>query len=224
MEIKILYEDRFLIVCEKPVGVLSQLDAKGGDSMPARLSERLGGRYVGVVHRLDTATGGVIMYAKKEDVCGKLSALVSGEGYKKEYLAVLDGELTEPCGELSDYLFHDRMKNKSFAVKGERKGAKLALLDYELISISESGKGKKSLVRVRLHTGRTHQIRVQFASRGLPISGDGKYGSRDNKCPTALWAHRCEFIHPVTGKLIRAESCPPREYPWSLFDQIFHSS
>ena len=220
-DIKILYEDKYLIIVEKPIGVLSQLDSKGGDSMPYRISEYLAesGGYVGVLHRLDTTTGGVITYSKSEKHTGVFSNLVAGDGYFKEYLCVCEGEMTEECGLLTDFLYHDKVKNKSYVVKGERKGAKEAKLEYKVLAVGENKKGEKiSLLSVHLLTGRTHQIRVQLASRGHALCGDGKYGSRDNGCSAALWSHRCEFLHPVTGKKISVLSKPSGDYPWDRFD------
>ena len=223
MEIKILYEDEYLVICEKPIGLPSQLCADGSDSMPKRLSEYFQGKgaegYVGVVHRLDTATGGIIMYSRSEKHTGVISNLVADGGYKKQYLAVADGEIEQENGSMVDFLYHDRIKNKSYAVSGERRGAKRAELEYEKLAVAENDRGeKKSLLKIKLLTGRTHQIRVQLASRRHSLAGDGKYGSRDNRCGTALWSWRCEFIHPVTRKMVAAESLPPRCYPWSVFD------
>ena len=216
--IKILYEDSFLIICEKPVGLASQY-TDSGDSLPERLLKYLGeDAYVGVVHRLDVGTGGVIIYAKNRDISQQLSNMISERKYKKEYLAVVDGKMVDDRGILHDFLYHDKGKNKSYVVKGSRKGAKEAKLEYTVLSETVFGEKAKSLVRINLLTGRTHQIRVQFAYAGHPVCGDGKYGSRDNRCSCALWAHRCEFVHPVTGVTVEAVSYPPDEYPWNLFD------
>lgn len=219
--IKILFEDKYIIIVEKPVGVMSQLDLNGGDSMPRRISEYLAqsGGYVGVLHRLDTTTGGVITYSKSEKHTGMLSNLVAGDGYFKEYLCVCEGEMDCNSGLLNDFLYHDKVKNKSYVVKGERKGAKEAKLEYKLLAVGENKKGEKiSLLWVHLLTGRTHQIRVQLASRGHALCGDGKYGSRDNGCLASLWSYKCEFVHPVTGKKISVVSKPCESYPWDRFD------
>ena len=104
-------------------------------------------------------------------------------------------------------------------VKRERKGVKEASLEYKVLATAEHpDHGKISLVRVKLHTGRTHQVRVQFASRKMPLLGDGKYGSRDNHCETALWSFRLGFRHPITGEFVEVKSLPPKEYPWNIFD------
>lgn len=220
---KILYEDRYLIVCEKPVGVESQVSSTGKVNMPELLSayrkEKGEDTYIGLVHRLDTATGGVMVYSKMPEVTGKLSALVSSDDYKKTYLAVVHGAPEEREGELRDLLYHDKRKNKSFVCDKKRRGVKEALSYYRLLDTTDSADGQKmSLVEVELITGRTHQIRVQFASRKMSLVGDGKYGSRDNKATIALWSQRVEFTHPVTKSRICSNSTPPDVYPWNLFD------
>ena len=220
---KILYEDKYLLVCEKPVGVESQVSSSGKEDMITLLSEYRRGKgedgYVGLVHRLDTATGGAMIYSKQENITGKISGVLNSPDYEKEYLAIVHGAPEHIEGEFSDLLYHDKLKNKSFVVKKSRNGVKEAILRYRLVaSIKKDGSDKISLVKVRLVTGRTHQIRVQFASRGMALLGDGKYGSRDNKASLALWSHRLAFTHPVTKKKIEVTSEPPSDYPWDLFD------
>ena len=220
---KILYEDKYLIVCEKPVGVESQVSSSGKPDMIKLLSEYRKGNgedgYVGLVHRLDTATGGAMIYSKQENVTGKISGILNSLEYEKEYLAIVHGAPEQSEGELRDLLYHDKNKNKSYVVDRDRKGVKEAIAKYQLIcSREDSNNGKISLVKVRLITGRTHQIRVQFASRGMSLLGDGKYGSRDNKASLALWSHRLSFVHPITKKRIEVTSEPPRDYPWVLFE------
>ena len=220
---KILYEDKYLLVCEKPVGVESQVSSKNKCDMPTLLAEYRKEKgedaYIGVVHRLDTATGGAMIYSKREDMTGKLSALVQSGDYKKVYLAVVHGEPDEAVGEMRDLLFHDKQRNKSFVCDKKRSGVKEAILNYRVLgtAVAENGE-KKSLVEIELITGRTHQIRVQFASRRMPLVGDGKYGSKDNKATCALWSHKVEFVHPVTKKAVEATSLPSGEYPWNAFE------
>ncbi len=219
---KILYEDQYLLVCEKPVGIESQRSSRGGEDMLSLLEEyRLASgesSYIGLVHRLDTATGGVMIYSKREDMTGKLSVLVQSDDYQKTYLAVVHGEPEKNSGEMRDLLFHDKLKNKSYVCNKKRSGVKEAILNYRVLRSIERDDGEKvSLVEIKLVTGRTHQIRVQFASRKLPLVGDGKYGSRDNKTTMALWSYRVEFTHPITKKAIVAESLPCESYPWNLF-------
>jgi len=219
---KILYEDKYLIVCEKPVGVESQRSSSGREDMLTLLSQYRVTRgedgYVGLVHRLDVATGGAMIYSKREDMTGKLSALVQSCDYKKTYFAVVHGELSESEGEMRDLLYHDKKKNKAYVCDKKRQGVKEAVANYRLLETVEKSEGEKlSLVEVGLITGRTHQIRVQFASRKMPLVGDGKYGSHDNKASCALWSHRVEFTHPITKKVIACECFPEENYPWSLF-------
>ena len=219
---KILYEDKYLLVVEKPVGVESQKSSSGKIDMPTLLTdyrrEKGEDAYIGVVHRLDTATGGAMIYSKREDMTGKLSALVQSGDYKKIYFAVVHGEPEEKAGEMRDLLYHDKMKNKSFVCAKKRAGVKEAILNYRVLeSVEREGGEKLSLLEIELVTGRTHQIRVQLASRKMPLVGDGKYGSRDNKATCALWSHKVKFVHPVTKKVIECGSLPEGGYPWNLF-------
>lgn len=206
MSIEILYEDKYLIFAVKPVGVISQQ----GDG--ENMIDLLGDVYP--VHRLDRAVGGVMVFAKTRECASKLSALVSQNAMDKEYLAVLCGIPQEESAVLQDLLFKDSSKNKSFVVKRERKGVKKASLEYKLIQSKEN----LSLVKIKLHTGRTHQIRVQFSSRKLPLLGDGKYGGKSNKCTVALWSHSLSFTHPYTKERIGFTAPPPDRYPWTLFN------
>ena len=214
---EILYRDRWLLIAEKPIGMLSE-KTDGGEDILSVLERETGG-YVGCVHRLDRTTGGAMVFSADKSVTGRLSEAIRAREFTKEYLAVLEGVPAEPEGILTDLLFHDRRINKVFVVSGERKGAKQASLAYRVLAVAGTEKGERTLVRVTLHTGRTHQIRVQFASRGLPLAGDGKYGGRDNRSHTAaLWSYHLRFAHPVTGKTVEAFSFPPEEqYPWSLW-------
>ena len=220
---RILFEDKYLLVCEKPVGIESQVSSSAKEDMITLLSqyraEKGEDSYIGLVHRLDTMTGGAMIYSKREDMTGKLSALVKSGDYKKTYLAVVHGVPVEKKGEMRDLLYHDKQKNKSFVVAKKRAGVKEALANYRCLEsvMLENGESV-SLVEVKLITGRTHQIRVQFASRKMPIVGDGKYGSRDNNATCALWSHKVEFIHPATKKNITVESYTPDIYPWNLFN------
>lgn len=207
---EILYADAAVAVVVKPAGVLSQGDAE--DAMPALLQKRLGGA-IFPVHRLDQPTGGVMVYARTQDAAAKLSAQMQSEAFGKEYLAVLDGTPEPAEGELHDLLFFDRQKGKSYAVRRKRAGVKDARLAYRVLAQAEG----LTLVRIRLYTGRTHQIRVQFSSRGWPLTGDGKYGSRNNRCAPALWSAELHFAHPVTGETLLFRSQPPEAYPWTLF-------
>ena len=212
-EIRILYEDGDIIVAEKPVGIPSQPDPSGDPDMTVLLSAQTGTE-IYAVHRLDRTTGGVTVYAKTAEAAAFLSRGIASGDFKKEYLAVVEGEPSPPSGEMRDLLFHDKRKNRSFAVKRKRAGVKEAVLTYRVSAVRDG----KSLVAVRLLTGRTHQVRVQMASRRHPLCGDGKYGSHDNGCHAALYAASLAFTAP-SGKALRFTALPPRDtYPWSLFD------
>ena len=217
MQIEIFYMDRDLLLCRKPVGVLSQADGK--EDMVSLLSAQLSAAgersEVFPVHRLDQGVGGVMVFARSAAMAGKLTALVAERSFEKEYLAVLRGHPAEEDGVLKDLLFKDSARNKSFVVQRMRRGVKEASLEYRTAGKTEA----HTLVRVKLHTGRTHQIRVQFSSRRLPLLGDGKYGGGDNHCDIALFACRLAFRHPRTGKEISAFALPEKTaYPWNEFE------
>ncbi len=205
MAIKILYEDKWLCLCIKEAGVLSE---EGG--MPELLKEQCGMAHY-CVHRLDRAVGGLMVYARDSRTAGKLSTLVSNRDFEKEYLAIVHGRPENDSGIMRDLLFKDSAKNKSYVVTRMRKGVKEAELEYQVINSTED----LSLVKIKLHTGRSHQIRVQFASRKLPLLGDVKYGSTNKECNIALWSHRLSFKHPVTDKIIDIKEAPPAAAPWT---------
>ena len=211
---KILYEDTHLLLIEKPVGIPSH-EAEG-DCVPHRLIER--GFSVKVVHRLDKPTGGVMTYARTDQAAARLSAMVGQHDvFQKAYLAVVQGCPDETEGTYTDLLYHDVRKNKSYVVNRRRNGVREAKLDYSVLETVTTDEGTFSLVRVRLHTGRTHQIRVQFASRKMPLYGDSRYGGVKGPA-LGLWSHRLALPHPVTGKNLTAESYPSWDTaPWCYF-------
>lgn len=211
METKILYSDKSIAVCLKPVGVISE---DGG--MPQLLSEQLGGTFF-CVHRLDKAVGGVMVCARTREAAAALGASIAAGGMEKEYLAVVQGRPDEPHGSLRDLIYHDAARSKSYVVTRPRRGVKEALLDYELLSSAEREGRTISELRVRLHTGRSHQIRVQFASRGMPLVGDRRYGSAFRGGEIALWSESLAFPHPETGEALRFSAPPPEAFPWNLF-------
>ncbi len=214
---KVLFEDKFIIVCEKPANVLSEPDGSGNDIVALATAHTARPCYL--VHRLDRNTGGAMVLSKMQKATGRLSEAIQHREFEKEYLAVIKGVPEESEGIFKDLLFKDSSKNKSFIVKRERKGVKEASLEYRVLSTADHPEhGKISLVLIKLHTGRTHQVRVQFAGRKMPLLGDGKYGSRDNRCETALWSHRLCFKHPITEEQVEVKSYPPKEYPWNLFE------
>ncbi len=190
---EILYADKEIAVCVKPVGMESERE------VPAALTSCLGGVFY-PVHRLDRQVGGVMVYARSSSAAAMLNRAVSGGEMEKEYVALVHGTPPEG-GDWEDLLFKDSRKNKVFVVKRMRGGVKAARLTFTRLT-----DGDPALVRVRLHTGRSHQIRVQFASRGFPLVGDHKYGARDEKTAPMLFSCRLRF--PYCGKLCTFEACP----------------
>ena len=190
---EILYSDKNIIVCIKPVGLDSE------KQVPENLKAELGGE-IFTLHRLDLNVGGVMVYARNKRTASELSRAIQDGFMIKEYLATVHGTPPE-SGDWEDLLFKDSRKNKVFVVKRMRKGVKKARLEFVRLA-----DGENSLVKIRLHTGRSHQIRVQFASRGFPLVGDHKYGSRDEKISPMLYSHKITF--PYQGKDISFESTP----------------
>ena len=189
---EILEQNAAYVVCIKPAGIPSQ--GEGPEAMPARLAAEVGGE-IYPVHRLDQAVGGVMVYARTKQAAAALSRAIQEGRMEKEYLAVLTKPMAEASGTLRDLLYHDRVKNKTYVVKRKRNGVKEAVLDYETLASGAEG----TLIRVHLHTGRTHQIRVQFAARGCPLAGDGKYGGRGSA--PLLWSYRLAFPDPRDGTM-----------------------
>ena len=195
---EILFEDADIVVTVKPAGLASQLTPDGKDCVTA-LREQTGGE-IYPVHRLDTAARGVMVYAKNKRAAAFLSKEIAEGRFYKEYAALVHGRPEPPEGTMEDWLFKDR-SNKTFVVKRERRGVKKALLTYRTEETFSTEKyGELSLVAVVLQTGRTHQIRVQFASRHWPLLGDGKYGARDNAPFLGLASRKLTFRHPGTGE------------------------
>ena len=188
----ILYSDRDLAVCIKPVGLDSEAE------VPAELKKALGGE-IFPIHRLDKNVGGVMVFARTKQAAAALSKAVQEGQMVKEYVAMVHGTPPE-TGDWEDFLFKDSRKNKVFAVKKERKGVKYARLEFNRLT-----DGDPSLVHVRLHTGRSHQIRVQFSSRGFPLVGDHKYGSRDERLEPMLFSCRITFPWKGESKIFEAK-------------------
>ena len=209
-------KDKSIVVCIKPVGVLSQAGDEGEESMISLLQKACGSE-IYPVHRLDKGVGGVMVFAKTKKTAADLSKQVSEKTMKKQYYAAVYGCFEEKEGIMEDLLFKDRAKNKTFVVKRERKGVKKAKLSYSVENEGFFENKQVSVVKVRLYTGRSHQIRVQFASRKMPLVGDGRYGGGSGKL--ALFAHTLEFIHPASGeKMVFSEKPDTEEYPWNEFD------
>ena len=207
----ILYMDKDIIVCLKPPKVLST-DEPGG--LPELLRREIGddGADIRTVHRLDRATSGMMLLARNPAAASRLSRQIREEGIGKEYLAVVHGDCPDR-GSMRDLMYRDKARKMSFVTDKPGKGVQEALLDYETLGQKEG----LSLVAVRLHTGRTHQIRCQFASRGLPLVGERKYCQPQDDCPLALFSHRLSFIHPGSGEAMSFVKEPPESYPWNLW-------
>ena len=211
--VDIIFEDSSIIVCLKPSGLQSQ---GGANDLVAMLdgyfAENEPKAKAFPVHRLDKETAGIMVFAKNSSCAAKLSAQISEGEMKKHYFAVVQGKPEDDSGILKDLLFHDRQKNKTYTVKKSRKGVKEASLEYKTIGFADGF----SLLDILLHTGRTHQIRVQFASRKTPLFGDRKYGGSNGKL--ALFAYKLEFRHPKTNEALCFETKPDSdESPWNMF-------
>ena len=203
--IEIVYLDDDVIVCIKPAGLLSE--GEGAESLLTILADQCGGA-VFPVHRLDRGASGLMVFARHAKAAAALSRAVQEKRLKKEYFALISGVPAEAEGEMTDFLFKDSRKGKVFAVSRPRKGVREARLTYRTLWQD----GENALVRVALDTGRTHQIRVQFSSRKMPLWGDGKYGSRV-KGELALFSCGLGFPHPRSGKPMTFEARPTGE-PW----------
>ncbi len=202
---EILFSDSHIVVCIKPAGVLSAKDSSGKSNMQDLLGQELNLSEIYPIHRLDREVSGVMVYALTKEAAAKLSAQVSDHNkFVKEYLALVEGTPDQTEGIYTDLLFKDSSKNKTFVVKKERRGVKKAKLEYKVVS----SKDALTLVRIRLYTGRTHQIRVQFSSRKTPISGDRKYGGGSNDKGIQLYSVKISFKHPISGQKIVFEEIP----------------
>lgn len=207
---KIIYEDNYIAVCLKPCGVLST-DEPGG--VPELLRKQLGTENIRTVHRLDRVVGGMMLLARSRHAASDLGKQIMEEGIGKEYLAVIKGCPENKKGGMRDHLRRDNSEKKTYVSPEAGADTKEAFLEYEVLE----NRGELSAVRILLHTGRTHQIRAQFSSRGLPLVGDKKYGAGE-ECDIALWSYRLNFVHPKTGERMDLSHMPPDEYPWNLFE------
>ena len=221
--LKVLYEDNHIIVVVKPVNIPSQGDKTGDEDMLTIIKKYLkekynkpGDVYLGLVHRLDRPTGGVMVFAKTSKAASRLSEQVRNKDFHKKYLCIVDGKMEKERGTFKDYLLKNEKNNMSKVVKIGTKNSKEAILDYEVIKYNEEI--NMSVVKVDLHTGRHHQIRVQFASRNHSLSGDQKYGNRGRNKGLALWAYSLSFVHPVKKERMIFEEYPQIEGSWKILE------
>lgn len=209
---RVIYQDDQIILCVKPPRVLST-DEPGG--MPELVREALGDRSADVrtVHRLDRVVSGLMVLARTQEAASELSRQIREGEFDKEYQAVLHGRPEAESGLYRDLLLRDKRERKTYVVTEPGKGVQEARLEYRILGEAEG----LSRVSIHLLTGRTHQIRAQFSSRGLPLVGDRKYSTLDDPCEIALWSSRLSFFHPVTLAPMEFSVEPPDAYPWRLF-------
>lgn len=215
-KLEILYEDNHIIVVYKPANILSQGDITGDKDMLTLVKEYIkekyqkpGNVYVGLVHRLDRPVQGVMVFAKTSKAAARLTKQIQNHEFQKRYLAIINGVLKEKKGELCDYL--EKLENGNTAVVDESRGKK-SILRYEVLEEI----GHTSLVRIELVTGRHHQIRVQFASRGYPLVGDQRYGLEDKK-QICLCSYHLSFLHPITKERLNFKRYPEKDNSWAFF-------
>ena len=207
---ELVYVDEDILVCLKPARVLST-DEPGG--VPDLAREALGNPKADVrtVHRLDRVVAGLMVLARNAKAASELSRQIRDNEFEKEYQAVVHGGPVEEQGTLTDLLGRDKARKMTFVAPEPAKGVQEAVLDYRVLNRT----GDMTKVQIRLHTGRTHQIRVQFASRGWPLVGERKYSELNDPCEIALWSCRLAFAHPKTGERMEFTHQPPAEYPWT---------
>ena len=223
--LKVLYEDNHIIVVRKDPNIPSQADKTEDLDMLTIIKKYLkekynkpGNVYLGLVHRLDRPVGGVMVFAKTSKAASRLSNQVREKTFKKKYLAVVDGKFDRENGILEDYLYKDERNNISKVVIPEKKNAKLAKLDYKVLAYNEVK--DLSLVKVNLHTGRHHQIRVQLSNAGHSIFGDQKYGTRGKGKQIALWAYELTIQHPVSKEEMTFKCLPESKGTWCILRDI----
>ena len=224
-DLKVIYEDNHIIVVEKPVNVPSQGDKTGDVDMLTIIKEYLkekynkpGNVYLGLIHRLDRPVGGVMVFAKTSKAAARLSEQVRDKVFKKKYLVIANGKFDKETGVLSDYLLKNERKNMSRVVPEGTKNSKYAELDYEVLKYDEEL--NLSVLKINLHTGRHHQIRVQLSSRNHSIYGDQKYGGRGHGKQICLWAYELTINHPITKEEMTFKSIPKMERSWKILEDI----
>lgn len=226
--VPIIYEDNHLLVVEKPVNMLSQADDSRDPDLLSVLKEDIkrrygkpGNVYLGLVHRLDRPVGGVMVFAKTSKAASRLSDAIRTRNFDKTYVAVVHNKPKDKQATLKHHLLKDTKTNMVSVVSPKVNGAKEAILDYQTIASNEG----LSMVKVKLHTGRPHQIRVQFAAIGCPLFGDQRYGANVNKPgeQLALWSNKLSFEHPTTKEMLHFTSLPPERHPWFLWTELIRN-
>ena len=224
-KLNVLFEDNHIIVVEKIVNIPSQADKTGDIDMLTIIKDYLkekynkpGNVYLGLVHRLDRPVGGVMVFAKTSKAAARLSEQVRIKEFEKKYLVVVNGKLARKQGTFEDYLLKNEKKNMSKVVAENTKNSKYANLDYEVLKYNEEI--NLSVVKVHLHTGRHHQIRVQFSSRDHSIYGDQKYGGRGHGKQINLWAYSLSLFHPITREKLEFKVLPEFIGSWKILEDI----
>ena len=222
-DLNVIYEDNHIIVVEKPVNIPSQQDKTNDIDMLTLIKEYIkekynkpGNVYLGLVHRLDRPVGGIMVFAKTSKAAARLSESIRNKEFNKCYLVIADGKFDTKTGVLEDYLLKNERTNTSKVVKEGTKNAKFARLEYEVVKYNEEI--NLSVLKIKLDTGRHHQIRLQLASRNHSICGDQKYGTRGRGKQISLWAYKLEFPHPVTKEMMSFEKEPEHMGSWKILD------
>lgn len=221
--VDVIYEDNHILVCIKPQNVPSQKDSSLDPDMLTMVKEYIkekynkqGNVYVGLVHRLDRPTGGVMVFAKTSKAAQRLSQQIANKELNKTYLTVVCGKVQNQKATLVNYLKKDEEQNKVSIVPSHTFGAKQAELEYNVICVKDN----LNLVKVNLKTGRSHQIRVQMAGIQTPVFGDSKYGAKVQNSNLALWAYNLSFVHPTTKQKLTFKVLPPQDLiPWKYFEK-----
>lgn len=224
-KLNVIYEDNHIIVVEKLVNIPSQADKTGDMDMLTLVKEYIkekynkpGNVYLGLVHRLDRPVGGIMVFAKTSKAAARLSEQVRAKEFKKKYLVIVDGKMDNDLGLMEDYLLKNERLNISKVVKEGTKNSKLAKLDYEVLKYDEEI--DLSVLKINLHTGRHHQIRVQLKSHGHSIYGDQKYGTRGKGKQICLWAYELSIVHPITKERMTFKVLPKVTNSWKIIEGI----